>query len=90
MSGQVLTIVSVVEIVVLVGVLALYLIAIARLLRSIASQLATLAAGLEVVEGHVSIVTPGSAAANAVLSDVVKLPGHVVRKADRIAARAGA
>lgn len=87
MSGQTLAIISVVEIGILVAVLALYLLAIARFLRSIASRLDTLAAGLQVVEGHASIVTPGSAAANAVLSDVVQILGGVVRKAGVVASR---
>lgn len=89
MSARTLTVVSVVEIVVLVGVLAFYLLAIGRLLRSISAQLTTLAGGLAVVEGHVSIVTPGSAAANGVLSDVVKILGSVVRRAGVIASRSG-
>ena len=90
MSGRTLTVVSVVEIAALVGVLAFYLLAVAKLLRSISSNLATLAAGLEVVEGHVSIITPGSAAANQVLTDVVNILSRVVRKAQVMASRAGA
>ncbi len=60
MSTTLLVTPTVIEIVALVAVLALYLIAVARHLRSIADTLAKITFGVRAVEQQVGVVGPGS------------------------------
>lgn len=74
---------TIIEIVALVAVLALFLILIAGRLRSIANTLGQVAGGVSTIEGHVRQVGPGAAQINKTLGEIVgALPG--------IASKAGA
>ena len=85
MSTELLIVLTVVEIVALVGVLAVFLIAIAARLRSIDKNLEALGTGLEQVDRHVAAIAPTAVQINAPLNDiVVALPG-IAGKAEHLA-----
>lgn len=84
---QTLVLLTVLEILALVGVLALYLIAVTRRLRSIAANLARVAFGVRAVEVQTDVIGPGVTAANRTLADIRStLPG-LAEKAERLASR---
>jgi hypothetical protein len=56
MSAGLLIVLSVVEIAALVGVLAFYLILLAKLLNGVAANLQAVAAGVSSIEGHLTIL----------------------------------
>lgn len=85
MSKNTLIALSVVEIVALVAVLAFYLLVITKLLKRVATTLNTLAGGVAAIEEHVSIIGPGAAAANGLLTDGVTVFGSIVENATAIA-----
>ena len=83
MSETLLTVLSVVEIVALVVVLAIGLLIVAKQLRSISSTLAEVAWGARAVERQLRASGPNVRQINTVLEDVARtLPG-VVDKAER-------
>lgn len=83
MSETLLTVLTVVEIVALVVVLAIYLLIVARQLRSISSTLAEVAWGARAVERQTRAVGPNVGQINMVLESIADtLPG-VVDKAER-------
>jgi len=76
---------TVVEIVALVAVLALFLILIAGRLRSIADTLGHVARGASTIEEHVRQVRPGAGQINKTLGEIVgALPG-IAQKAETLA-----
>jgi hypothetical protein len=85
MSQEMLVALTVVEIVALVAVLALFLILITSRLRSIAETLGHVAGGASTIESHVRQVGPGAAQINKTLSEIVAaLPG-IAQKASTLA-----
>jgi uncharacterized protein YoxC len=89
MSEGLLTFFTVVEIVVLVVVLAVYLLAVARLLRSISNTLAEVAWGARAVERQLKAVRSNIGQINAALTDIHEVVPGIVRMADDYA-RTGA
>lgn len=86
MSFRVLMFLTVVEILLLVVVLAIYLIIVARQLRSIAANLAKVTFGVRAVEQQCAVIGPGVTRVNSILRDVAgALPG-IADKAERVAA----
>lgn len=87
MSPTMLITLTVVEIVALVVVLAIYLIKVARHLRSIADTLAKVTFGVRAVESQVGVVGPGVTKINKTLEEIAAaLPG-VAGKAEKLASR---
>lgn len=85
MSEAMLVTLTVIEIVALVAVLALFLILIGGRLRSIADTLGQVARGASTIEGHVRQVGPGAGQINKTLGEIVgALPG-VAQKAEALA-----
>lgn len=85
MSQEMLVILTIVEIVALVVVLALFLILIERRLRSIADTLGHVARGASTIESHVRQVGPGAGQINKTLGEIVgALPG-IAQKAETLA-----
>lgn len=85
MSTELLVFLSVVEIVGLVAVLALFLIAIAARLRSIDRNLEALGNGLEQVDGHVAAIAPTAVQINEPLNDIVVALPSIAGKAEHLA-----
>lgn len=85
MSTELLVTVTVVEIVALVAVLALFLIAIAARLRSIDGHLETLTEGLLEVDRHVGAIAPTAGQINEPLRDIVGALPTIAGKAERLA-----
>lgn len=86
MSFTWLVVLTVVEVVLLVAVLAGYLIALTVRLDSVARSLAKVAWGVRAVESEVSSIGPSVTRINAVLAELTEeiLPG-VAAKAERLA-----
>ncbi len=87
MSTELLIVLSVVEIVALVAVLALFLIAIGTTARSIAGHLAVLKSDLQEVDRHVGAIEPAAAQINRPLDDIVEALPLIAEKAEAIAWR---
>lgn len=85
MSTELLVSLTVVEIVGLVAVLALFLIAIAARLRSIDANLERLGAGLEHVDTHVAAIAPTAAQINEPLNDIVVALPSIAGRAEYLA-----
>lgn len=84
MSESLLTVISVVEVVALVVVLAIYLLVVATQLRSISSTLAEVAFGARAVERQLRAVRSNVGQINWALEEIAgTLPG-VVDKAERM------
>lgn len=87
MSTTVLVTLTVIEIVALVGVLAFYLVAIARHLRSVADTMAKITFGVRAVEQQVGVIGPGVTKVNQTLEEIAgALPG-IAAKAEQVADR---
>lgn len=86
MSSQgILVLLTVLEVVTLVAVLALFLILIGGRLRSIASTLGHVVGGASTIEAHVRQVGPGATQINKTLGEIVgALPG-IAQKAEALA-----
>lgn len=89
MSESLLTVLTVVEIVALVVVLAFFLIIITRLLRSIANTLAEVTWGARAVERQLRAVRSNIEQVNAGLTDIAAVAPGVVEMAEEFA-RGGA
>ncbi len=89
MSESLLTIATIVEIVLLVVVLAIFLLIVSRQLRSISSTLAEVAWGARAVERQLRAVKSNIGQINRALSDMVDVAPGVVRMADRYATSRG-
>lgn len=87
LSGQetLLSFISVFEIVALVVVLAIYLLLVASLLRSISSKLAEIAWGARAVERQLRASRSNIRQVNAALTDIAQVAPGVVRMADDFA-----
>ncbi len=83
MSQGLLTVLTVVEIVALVVVLAIYLLIVAKQLRSIASTLAEVTWGARAVERQLRAVRSNIGQINWALEEVSETLPHVVEKAER-------
>lgn len=83
MSQGLLTVLTVVEIVALVVVLAIYLLIVAKQLRSIAATLAEVTWGARAVERQLRAVRSNIAQVNWALEEVSETLPHVVEKAER-------
>lgn len=82
-----LIVLTVFEILLVVGVIAGYLIAIARRLESVSASLAKVAFGVRAVESQTSSIGPSVTRLNEELEAIVgALPG-IAEKAERLAAR---
>lgn len=86
MSFTWLVVLTVVEVVLLVAVLAAYLIALTVRLDSVAKSMAKVAWGVRAVESEVGSIGPSVSRINGVLTELTEdvLPG-VAAKADRLA-----
>jgi uncharacterized protein YoxC len=89
MSETQLTILSVVEIVALIVVLAIFLLIVARQLRSISATLAEVAWGARAVERQLRAVDSNIGQVNAALADMVEVAPGLVRLADQYASSQG-
>ncbi len=91
LTGQekLLTVLTVFEIVALVVVLAIYLLLVAKLLRSIASTLAEVAWGARAVERQLRASRSNIRQVNAALTDIAQVAPGVVRMADDYALMRG-
>lgn len=88
MSYRLLMTLTVIEIVLLVVVLAIFLILLTRRLESIAASLAKVSWGVRAVETHVAAVGPGVTRVNELLGELTEdlFPG-VAAKAEELANR---
>lgn len=89
MSNALLTLLSILEAVALIVVLAIALINVRIRLRKIAALLATLAQGVGNVQGHLRLVTPTVPQINAPLRDIVGALPAMCEMAETIADKAG-
>jgi hypothetical protein len=87
MSTELLIVLSVVEILALVVVLAIFLIAIGTTARSIAGHLAVLKADLQEVDRHIGAIEPAAAEINRPLDEIVEALPLIADKAEAIAWR---
>jgi len=85
MSTELLIFLSVLEIVLLVAVLAIFLILIAARLRSIDGHLEVLGTGLEEVDRHVAAIRPTAVQINQPLTDIVGALPSIAGKAEHLA-----
>ncbi len=85
MSTELLVVATVIEIVALVAVLALFLIAIAARLRSIDGNLEVLGSGLQEVDRHVAAIAPTAGQINEPLRDIVGVLPTIAGKAEYLA-----
>ncbi len=85
MSEGLLTVLSVVEIVALVVILAIYLLAVSRGLKRIAATLAEVTWGARAVERQLRAVDSNIGQINAALSDIKTVTPGVVRMAEQLA-----
>lgn len=89
MSENLLTISSVVEIVLLIVILAIFLLIVARQLRSISSTLAEVAWGARAVERQLKAVRSNIGQVNDALGDMVEVAPGLARMADEYASMGG-
>ncbi len=87
MSEPLLIVLTVAEAVALVVVLAIYLLVVARRLRSISQTLARVAFGVRAVERQLGAVRPGMAEVNFALEQLADLMPVVAERAERAAGR---
>ncbi|MDQ3629681.1 MAG: hypothetical protein M3417_00080 [Actinomycetota bacterium] len=87
MSTELLIVLSVVEILALVVVLALSLMAVAATARSIAEHLAVLKTDLQEVDRHIGAIEPTAAEINGPLDEIVEALPLIAEKAEAIAWR---
>jgi uncharacterized protein YoxC len=88
MSTGLLVILTVVEIVALVVVLALFVIAITRRLRSLANTLAEVSGGvIGAIQGDVFLVSPGAAILNRKLNAIAGALPAIAEKAESLPAQ---
>ncbi len=87
MSTELLIVSSVLEIVVLVAVLALFLTAVERRARSIAGHLGVLKDDLQEVDRHIGAIEPAAAEINRPLDEIVEALPLIADKAEAIAWR---
>lgn len=85
MSTELMIFLTVLEIVALVAVLAIFLIAIAAHLRSIDRNLDLLAKGLTEVDRHVAAIAPTAVDINQPLKDIVGVLPTIAGKAEYLA-----
>jgi hypothetical protein len=85
MSEGLLTVLSVVEIVALITILAIYLLAVSRGLKRIAATLAEVAWGARAVERQLRAVESNIGQINAALTDIKAVAPGVVRMAETLA-----
>lgn len=85
MSTTLLIVLTVLEIVLLVAVLALFLIAVAARLRTIDGNLDVLVKGLRDVEGHTAVIAPTAAQINDPLSEIAGRLPSIAGKAEYLA-----
>lgn len=85
MSTELLVALTVVEIVGLVAVLAVFLVAIAARLRSIDGNLEVLGKGLQQVDRHVAAIAPTAVEINQPLNDMVVALPSIAGKAEHLA-----
>jgi len=89
MSEGLLTVITVVEVVALVVILATYLILVAQLLRNIVRTLAEVAWGARAVERQLRATGSNIGQVNAALKDIAEVAPGVVRLADKFARTRG-
>lgn len=89
MSESLLTVISVVEVVLLVAILAAYLLVVAKGLRSINRTLAEVTWGARAVERQLKAVDSNIGQVNKALTDITKVAPGVVRLADKYALERG-
>ncbi len=87
MSTQLLVILTVVEIVLLVAVLALYLIVLTRRLHAVADILQQVGVGVTSVRGDVALVGAGAAILNRKLETIAGALPPIAEKAEALAAQ---
>ena len=84
-SGTLVITLTVIEILLFVGALAVYLIWIARLLRSIASTLAKITFGVRAVDQQCANIAPAVTNINSGLQDIVGVLPGLAGKAEALA-----
>lgn len=81
-----LVILTVLEIAIVVAVLAIYVIAVTRELRSISTTLGKVAFGVRAVETQTGAIGPGVVSINKTLKEIEAALGPIAEKAERAAA----
>lgn len=89
MSTELLVILTLVEIVALVAVLALYLIVLTRRLHAVASILGQVSGGVTAVQGDVALVGAGASILNRKLETISNALPPIAEKAEALAAQRG-
>ncbi|HYZ08302.1 MAG TPA: hypothetical protein VE709_06855 [Pseudonocardiaceae bacterium] len=89
MSTELLVILTLVEIVALVAVLALYLIVITQRLHAVAAVLGQVVGGVSAVQGDVALVGAGAAILNRKLETIANALPPIAEKAEALAAQRG-
>ena len=87
MSTRLLVTLTVLEILALVLALAVYLIMVAKRLRSIAATLAKVTFGVRAVEQQVSVIGPGVNQMNGTLEELSRVLPGLADRAERLASR---
>lgn len=75
---------SVVEIALFGGVLAFFLIRLDQVLRNTATNLGRIAEGVEAIEGHCTVIGPGTAEINALLGEAAGSLTQAAQDAERL------
>lgn len=87
MSVTVLVVLTVLEVVALVGVLAGFLLVLARRLRSVSQNLARIAFGVRAVETQTKVIGPNVTEINERLREINATLPAVAERAERLAGR---
>ncbi len=82
-----LVILTVLEVAIVVGVLALYLIALTRRLRNISTYLGKISFGVRAVESQTGAVGPAVLRINSLLEEIGEALGPIAEKARRASGR---
>lgn len=87
MSHGTLVTLSVVEILLLVAVLALFLLLLTRRLRQVVDSLARIAFGVRAVETQVGLVSPATTEVNERLAELTRAVAEAADRAEELAGR---
>jgi uncharacterized protein YoxC len=87
MSVTLLVVLTVVEILLLVGALAVYVVLVTRRLRSISQNLGRIAFGVRAVETQVERIEPAVLDANVRLRNLATTLPHIAERAEELARR---
>lgn len=83
----ILVVLTIVEIALVLGVLAAYVIAITREARSISTTLGRVAFGVRAVDSQTSVIGPSVVRINQTLAEIEEALGPIAQKAEQAASR---